>query len=196
MADQGCHPEDPGFTHRVSDGLQRGCAAVLCRNTAGISTRIGCIPPTTARLQPKRRRCHTAPPPPARPRCSKAGAGLKPFVPQLQTTFVKCLADPQKEARPTGGRAGHVVAVWARCFPPPAFVCSPLRGHVTEHPPGLRCLARARSHVLVLSLLRGASLGRHPQVSWRGVGLTPTLCPRLPRRCANWRLQTWASSHA
>lgn len=25
---------------------------------------------------------------------AKAGLGLKPFVPQLQTTFLKCLADP------------------------------------------------------------------------------------------------------
>ncbi|KFM25643.1 Translational activator GCN1 [Auxenochlorella protothecoides] len=29
---------------------------------------------------------------------AKAGAGLKPFVPQLQTTFVKCLLDPEPRA--------------------------------------------------------------------------------------------------
>ncbi|KAL6771130.1 hypothetical protein ACKKBF_B34035 [Auxenochlorella protothecoides x Auxenochlorella symbiontica] len=30
---------------------------------------------------------------------AKAGAGLKPFVPQLQTTFVKCLLDPEPRVR-------------------------------------------------------------------------------------------------
>lgn len=35
---------------------------------------------------------------------AKAGAGLKPFVPQLQTTFVKCLLDPEPRVR----RRGHV----------------------------------------------------------------------------------------
>lgn len=29
----------------------------------------------------------------------KAGTGLKPFVPQLQTTFLKCLPDPDSDIR-------------------------------------------------------------------------------------------------
>ena len=58
--------------------------------------------------------CPSAPPPcgapPSLPPCSKAGAGLKPFVLQLQTTFVKCLSDPQKEARDHGGLASFLPA--------------------------------------------------------------------------------------
>ncbi|RMZ52547.1 hypothetical protein APUTEX25_003690 [Auxenochlorella protothecoides] len=43
---------------------------------------------------------------------AKAGAGLKPFVPQLQTTFVKCLLDP--EPRAAGAAAGRLAAAQLR----------------------------------------------------------------------------------
>ena len=33
----------------------------------------------------------------------KAGLGLKPFVPQLQTSFLKCLLDPVRQTRQSLG---------------------------------------------------------------------------------------------
>jgi hypothetical protein len=53
-------------------------------------------------------------------------------VPQLQTTFVKCLSDPQKEARAGGPPAGFWLLL-AR--PLPAGCCRWLRLLLERRPP-------------------------------------------------------------
>ena len=46
---------------------------------------------------------------------SKAGDALRPFLPQLQTTFIRALKDTNKGVRAEGGQAlVHVVALSAR----------------------------------------------------------------------------------
>src|SRR5690606_1352135 len=48
----------------------------------------------------------------------KGGAALRPFVPQLQTTFVKALSDPTKQVRQRGVKAlGMLMTLSTRVDP-------------------------------------------------------------------------------
>jgi hypothetical protein len=72
---------------------------------------------------------------------SRAGAGLKPFVPQLQTTFLKCLNDAAPEVRAPGAPARP-----QRTQPQPLPGASWPGASRPPHPPTRRTPPRPPSH--------------------------------------------------